>query len=149
MEKYFPVLRKCSLFRHINYDKLSALLTCLATTIKQYDKKETILEEGVPAKYIGIMLSGAEVPSIPISVITTEPSEIMLIDCQRIIHSCTNACDFHQQIEIITKRSTHEKLTSYLTLQAQKANRQNFDIPFAPRNQRITWKWNAGGFLQK
>ena len=123
MEKYFYILRKCSLFSQIKEENLLALLHCLGATVKSYNKKETILEEGHPAKFIGIVLSGsaqmiqldyygnrsivstaapaelfaesfacAEVPSIPISVIATEPSEIMLIDCQRIIHSCSNAC---------------------------------------------------------
>lgn len=180
MEKYFHVLRKCPLFSQIEDEHLLALLHCLGASVKNYHKKETILEEGRPAKYIGIVLSGcaqmlqldyygnrsivshaepselfaesfacAEVSSIPISVIATEPSEIMLIDCQRIIHSCSNACSFHQQmiynllknvaakniqfhqkIEITAKRSTREKLMAYLTLQAKKANSQSFDIPF-------------------
>ena len=37
---------------------------------------------------------------------------------------------FHQKIEITAKRSTREKLMSYLTLQAKKAGSQSFDIPF-------------------
>lgn len=180
MEKFFYILRKCPLFSQIKDEHLPALLHCLGASVKSYHKKETILEEGRPAKYIGIVLSGcvqmlqldyygnrnivshaepselfaesfacAEVSSIPISVIATEPSEIMLIDCQRIIHSCSNACSFHQQmiynllknvaakniqfhqkIEITAKRSTREKLMAYLALQAKKANSQSFDIPF-------------------
>ena len=180
MEKYLYILRKCSLFSHIKEEKLLTLLTCLGATVKTYQKRETILEEGTPARYIGIVLSGraqmiqldyygnrsivssaepaelfaesfacAEVPSVPISIIATEPSEIMLIDCQRIIHSCSNACDFHQQmiynllknvatknilfhqkIEITAKRSTREKLMAYLTLQAKKTGSNSFDIPF-------------------
>lgn len=180
MEKYFHVLRKCPLFSQIKDEHLLALLSCLGASVKSYNKKETILEEGNPAKYIGIVLSGsaqmiqldyygnrsivstaapaelfaesfacAEVPSIPISIIANEPSEIMLIDCQRIIHSCSNACGFHQQmiynllknvasknllfhqkIEITAKRSTREKLMAYLTLQAKKSGSQSFDIPF-------------------
>ncbi len=180
MEKYFHILRKCLLFSQIKDENLLALLHCLGASVKTYNKKETILEEGNPAKYIGIVLSGsaqiiqldyfgnrsilstaepselfaesfacAEVPSIPISVVANEASEIMLIDCQRIIHSCSNACDFHQQmiynllknvavknilfhqkIEITAKRSTREKLMAYLILQAKKAGSQSFDIPF-------------------
>lgn len=180
MEKYFHILRKCPLFSQIKDEHLLALLGCLGASVKNYRKKETILEEGRPAKYIGIVLSGAaqmiqldyygnrsivstaepselfaesfacaEVSSIPISIIATEPSEIMLIDCQRIIHSCSNACSFHQQmiynllknvasknilfhqkIEITAKRSTREKLMAYLTLQAKKSGSQSFDIPF-------------------
>lgn len=180
MEKYFTILRKCPLFSQIKDENLLALLSCLGATVKKYNKRETIFEEGLPAKYIGIVLSGsaqliqldyygnrsivstaepselfaesfacAEIPSIPLSVIATEASEIMLIDCQRIVHSCSNACNFHQQmiynllknvaakniqfhqkIEITSRRTTREKLMAYLTLQAKKAGSQCFDIPF-------------------
>lgn len=180
MEKYFHILKKCPLFSQIKDNQLTALLHCLDANVKVFKKKETILEEGQPARYIGIVLSGctqmiqldyygnrsivstaapselfaesfacAEVPSIPLSVVATEPSEVMLIDCRRIIHSCSNACDFHQQmiynllknvavknilfhqkIEITAKRSTREKLMAYLTLQAKKAGSQSFTIPF-------------------
>ena len=180
MEKYFHVLQKCPLFSQIKKENLQTLLHCLGATVKTYHKRETILEEGHPAKHIGIVLSGcaqmiqldyhgnrsivsnvepselfaesfacAEVSAIPISIIAKEASEVMLIDCQRIIHSCSNACDFHQQmiynllknvatknllfhqkIEITSKRSTREKLLSYLTLQAKKTGSQSFDIPF-------------------
>ncbi|MBO5353466.1 MAG: Crp/Fnr family transcriptional regulator [Lachnospiraceae bacterium] len=180
MKKYFPVLRKCSLFQQIQEEQLSALLQCLGAIVKSYSKKESILKEGLPAKHIGIVLSGsvqmiqidyygnrsivshaepselfgesfacAEVSSIPISVVANESCEIMLIECQRMIHSCSNACEFHQQliynllknvarkniqfhqkIEITSKRSTREKLMTYLILQAKKANSNRFDIPF-------------------
>ena len=86
---------------------------------------------------------------LPLSAITTEPSEIMLIDCDHILHTCSNNCGFHQQlifnlmkdlatktilfhqrIEITSKRSTREKLIAYLTMQAKKANSNRFEIPF-------------------
>ena len=37
---------------------------------------------------------------------------------------------FHQKIEISSKRSTREKLTTYLMFQAKKAGSNSFDIPF-------------------
>ena len=91
----------------------------------------------------------AEIRALPVSVIADEPSEIMMIDCSHILHTCTNNCGFHQQlifnlmrdlakktilfhqrIEITSKRTTREKLMTYLMLQAKKADRNSFDIPF-------------------
>ena len=91
----------------------------------------------------------AELKSIPVSVVAVEPSEIMLIDCSHILHTCTNNCGFHQQlifnlmknlavkniqfhqkIEITSKRSTKEKLMAYLMLCAKKAGKNCFNIPF-------------------
>jgi CRP-like cAMP-binding protein len=37
---------------------------------------------------------------------------------------------FHQRIEITSKRSTREKLLTYLDTHAKKVNSNSFDIPF-------------------
>ena len=37
---------------------------------------------------------------------------------------------FHKKIEITSKRSTREKLLTYLSLCAKKENRNSFEIPF-------------------
>ena len=180
MEKYLNILRTCPLFAQIREDHLLRMLGCLGAKVVQFDKKYTILAEGKPAKYIGIVLSGsaqimqmdyygnrsllavsgpgemfgeafacAETKALPVSVIAGEPSDIMLIDCSHILHTCSNNCRFHQQliynlmkslavknilfhqkIEITAKRSTREKLMAYLLLQAKKAGSDRFDIPF-------------------
>ena len=73
----------------------------------------------------------------------------MFIDCQHVLHSCQNACGFHQQmifnlmknladknimfhqkIEITSKRTTREKLMTYLMFQAKKNNKNSFYIPY-------------------
>jgi len=91
----------------------------------------------------------ADIKSIPITATTNETSEIMLVDCRRILYSCSNACDFHRQIifnlmktlatknimlhqkqEITSKRTTREKIYAYLMQQAKKAGNKSFDIPF-------------------
>ena len=180
MKKYLKILKKCPLFAEIEDDSLLRMLTCLGAKVEEFDKKYTILAEGYPATYIGIVLSGsvqivqvdydgnrsilsemqapevfaeafacAEVRALPVSVTANEPSEIMLIDCNHILHTCENNCGFHQQLifnlmkdlatktilfhqrmEITSKRSTREKLMAYLSMQAKKANSRSFDIPF-------------------
>ncbi|MBQ8597858.1 MAG: Crp/Fnr family transcriptional regulator, partial [Lachnospiraceae bacterium] len=179
MIKYFEIIQKCPLFAQIERENLFTMLTCLGAKVESFDKKHTILAEGTPAKYIGIVLSGsaqiiqidfygnrsilanikpseifaeafacAGAPSLPVSIIANETCEIMLIDCNHILHTCTNSCSFHQQmifnlmkilasktilfhqkIEIISKRSTREKLMTYLNLYAKEAG-CSFDIPF-------------------
>jgi CRP-like cAMP-binding protein len=37
---------------------------------------------------------------------------------------------FHQKIEITSKRSTRDKLLTYLMFQAEKAGKNRFEIPF-------------------
>jgi CRP-like cAMP-binding protein len=91
----------------------------------------------------------AEVGALPVSVVATEPSEVMLIDCSHILHTCENHCGFHQQlifnlmrdlaektilyherIEVTSKRTTREKLLAYLTLEAKRAKGNEFTVPF-------------------
>ena len=113
-----------------------------------YYGNRSIVSTAEPSELFAESFACAEVSSIPITIVATEPSEIMLIDCRRVIHSCSNACDFqqmlynllktvaiknilfHQKIEITAKRSTREKLMAYLTLEAKKAESNSFDIPF-------------------
>lgn len=90
-----------------------------------------------------------QMESIPVSVIASEPGEIMFIDCEHILHTCQNGCAFHRQliynlmkdlatktvmfqqkIEVTSKRTTREKLMAYLTLCAKKAGKNTFIIPF-------------------
>lgn len=180
MENYLEVLRMCPLFHGIENKNLLAMLQCLGAKISSYDKGETIIEEGQPMKYVGIVLSGAvqmirvdyfgnrsivvgiqpgelfgesfacaEVERASIDAIAVERTQVMLIDCLKIIRSCSNACKFHQQmiynllrvvaeknlalhekIEITSKRSTREKLAAYLLAQAKKSNSGCFEIPY-------------------
>ncbi len=180
MKKYFEILRKCPLFDKIEGEDLIKMLGCLGAKIETFDKKYTIIAEGNPAKYIGIVLSGsahiiqvdyygnrsilskveesevfgeafacAEVRAVPVTVVANEPCEIMLIDCSHILHTCSNHCGFHQQlifnlmkdlatktiifhqkIEITSKRTTREKLMTFLLIQAKKSGKNSFDISF-------------------
>lgn len=180
MKKYLEILKNCPLFFNIEDDKLLTMLNCLGAKVVSFDKKYTVLAEGTPAKYIGVVLTGsaqilqidyygnrsilgkvgpsemfneafacAETKAVPVTVIANEPSEIMLIDCSHILHTCHNNCGFHQQlifnlmkdlavktimfhqrIEVTSKRTTREKLMAYLFLQAKKADSPVFSIPF-------------------
>ncbi len=91
----------------------------------------------------------AEVEELPVAVVANEPSEIMLIESARVTHSCEKNCDFHRQlifnlmkalatktvifhnkIDVTSKRTTREKLISYLMYEAKRAGSNSFDIPF-------------------
>ena len=40
----------------------------------------------------------AGIEEIPVTVIANEPCEVMLIDCNRILHTCAKHCAFHQRL---------------------------------------------------
>ena len=180
MKKYFPILRKCPLFDNISDEELPGMLGCLGATVISCDKKNAILSEGDPAKYVGILLSGsaqiiridyfgnrsivanispaelfaesfacADVKKLPVDIIATDDCDVLFIDCAKIMHPCCNACSFHQQIiynlmkimadknliyhqkiEITSRRTTRDKLLTYLAIQSAKNKSNSFDIPY-------------------
>lgn len=180
MNKYFDVLRKCPLFIGIYDEDLSCLLGCLGAQESTYKKGDTIMSEGTPAKYLGIVLNGkvqiervdyygnrriltsigasqifgesfvcAGLDKMPVDVVAVEDASILLINAHRITQSCSNACSFHsrlifnllnivakknlifhEKIDISSKRSTREKLMTYLLLEAKKHGSDTFTIPY-------------------
>lgn len=180
MEKYFDVLQKSPLFRDISRQNLSAMLGCLGAKVLSFQKKETILSEGEPARFIGIVLSGsvqilhedywgnrsivgvaepselfgesfacAGVLEMPVRVAASQQADVLLTDCRRITAPCSNACAFHQQaiynllravaeknlqfhqkIQVTSRRTTKEKLLAYLLLQTEKSHSPSFEIPY-------------------
>jgi len=114
-----------------------------------YYGNRSILSNLTPSEVFAEAFACAEVKTLPVSVIAGEPCEVMLIDCRHILHTCENHCRFHQRlifnvmkdlasktilfhqrIEVTSKRTTREKLLTYLSMQAKKAGSQSFDIPF-------------------
>ncbi len=93
--------------------------------------------------------SCAGLSAIPVSFIAEKDTEVMMIDCNHIMHTCSNNCGFHQQLiynlmknlaaksidfhhrlEVTSQRTTREKLLSYLELKSKELGRQSFDIPY-------------------
>ena len=82
-------------------------------------------------------------------VVAMEDSVVIFFDVKRIITTCSSACRFHtmvvqnmffaiseknrklvQKLGHMSKRSTREKLISYLSEEARKQNSSSFTIPF-------------------
>lgn len=58
MEQYYPVLKKCALFRGIEEKEYAHLLDCLGIIMKSYEVEEYIFFAGDKINYVGIVLSG-------------------------------------------------------------------------------------------
>lgn len=82
-------------------------------------------------------------------VVAIEDSSVIFFDVKRIITTCPSACRFHsivvqnmffaiseknrklvQKLGHMSKRTTREKLISYLSEEAKKQNNPSFIIPF-------------------
>ena len=116
---------------------------------EDYWGNRTILAHISPGELFGEAFSCAEIDSLPVSVIAVEKTEVLLIDFKRIIATGSSASVFHlvliknmlkllaqknimltQKMEIITHRTTRERLLTYLSAQAIKAGKNRFSIPF-------------------
>ncbi len=82
-------------------------------------------------------------------VIAVEDSSVFFFDAKRVITTCSSACVFHsmvvqnlffaiseknrslvQKLDYLSRRTTREKLISYLSEEAKKQNSANITIPF-------------------
>lgn len=114
-----------------------------------YNGNRTIVSNVDPGELFAESFACAGEKHLPISVTATDDCDVILLDCRRITQSCCNACAFHQQMiynllkitaqksirlhqraEIVSHRTTRDKLMAYLTQQAKKKNSQKFTIPF-------------------
>ena len=143
--------KKYTIFAEGNPAKYIGIVLSGSAQIERVDfyGNRSIVSAVEPGEVFAEAFACAEVASMPVSIIACEPSEIMLIDCHRIMHPCANSCGFHQQlifnmmknlamknilfhqkIEITSKRTTREKLMAYLMSMAKKAGSASFVIPF-------------------
>ncbi len=114
-----------------------------------YYGNRSILSNIRAGELFGEAFACAGASSLPVSVVANEPSEVMLIECTHILHTCRNGCSFHHQLiynlmkdlavktilfhqraEIISKRTTREKLLTYLSTYAKEVGKSCFEIPF-------------------
>jgi len=111
------------------------------------DGRIVILTELSVSDIFGEVFACAGITQSPVTIQASEDSEILFIDYKKIVTSCTSACPFHaklienmlkliavknlllnQKIEILSKRTTREKLICYFNL--QRGAVKKFNISF-------------------
>ncbi|MDD6342156.1 MAG: Crp/Fnr family transcriptional regulator, partial [Eubacteriales bacterium] len=114
-----------------------------------YYGNRSILANIEPPQLFGEAFACAGMKSLPVDAVAAADTKILLLDAQRIARPCGNACPchgqtilnllhivakknlvLHQKIEITSKRSTREKLMTYLLLQAKNAKSHTFTVPY-------------------
>lgn len=144
-DKKFTVFAQGKSIKHIGI----VLSGSVQTVQIDYYGNRSIVAEASPGEMFGQAFACSGTVPASLSYIANQPSNIMLLDCSHILHTCTHNCGFHQmmiynlmkdmakgnielhrRIEITSKRSTREKLMAYLSLYAAKAGSNEFDIPF-------------------
>jgi CRP-like cAMP-binding protein len=104
----------------------------------------TILQ---PGELFAEVFSFAGLKTMPVSVIAIKDSNVLLLDCKRVLTSCSNSCHFHslllknllqemaqknlvlsQKIRYMSQKTTKEKLMAYLLDQAKQHGSSEFTI---------------------
>lgn len=127
------------------------IILCGRAKVMQVDwmGNRSIVSEVRECESFGESFAYAVSEEIPVSIIADERCEVMFIDSLRMIQPCCNACDFHKtlilnlmrslanqnvmfhrRMEITSKRSTREKLLTYLSLVARERKSLSFEIPY-------------------
>ena len=116
---------------------------------EDYYGNRSIVAHIGPSELFGESYACAGITSLPVSIVADEDSTILLMDCRRIITTCSSACEFHnriifnllklvatknlvfdQKIQATSKRTTREKLMAYLLNQAKIQGCSSFVIPY-------------------
>ena len=131
-------------------DRIGVLLSgALSVSTYDLEGRRTIIKRIGPAEIVAAAqsLSGAETMSVDVEA--DEDSDVLLVKTDRILSPCENACVFHarlvrnlmralavktielnRKIEILSHRSTQDRLMAYLRSVAQQKGTNEFDIPF-------------------
>ena len=116
---------------------------------EDYYGNRSILAHIGPAELFCETYACAGVEELPISVVADEDAQVLLMDCRRITTTCCNACAFHnriifnllrlvanknivfdQKMQVTSKRTTRDKLMTYLINEAKHQNTKCFSIPY-------------------
>lgn len=116
---------------------------------EDYWGNRSILGEIAIAEIFGEAYAAPESSALLFDVVATEDSAVIFFDIKRVITTCPSACCFHslvvqnmffaiseknrklvQKLDHMSKRTTREKLISYLSEQAGRCNSSSFVIPF-------------------
>lgn len=114
-----------------------------------YYGNRSVLSVLQPGETFGEAFSCAGLKTMPVSVMALKDSEVLLLNCQRVLMVCSNSCRFHslliknllreiaqknleltQKIQYMSKKTTKEKLMAYLLGQAKQQGSAEFVIPF-------------------
>ena len=114
-----------------------------------YYGNRSILANMEPSEIFGETYACAGLDCLPVTVVASEDSEVMLVDVHHVTRACGNACSFHsrmifnlmkivaeknlvfhRKIMVTSGRTTRDKLMVYLLSEAKRQNAKTFKIPY-------------------
>jgi CRP-like cAMP-binding protein len=107
-----------------------------------YYGNRSVLTRLDPGEIFAEVFSFAGLSTMPVSVIAIKDSTVLLLDCKRVLTTCSDSCLFHslllknllqemaQKNRYMSGKTTKEKLMEYLLDQAKQHRSLEFTIPF-------------------
>ncbi len=175
----YQKLKCSQLFSGMSERELEQILHCLSAQARTYGKGEFLFHSGDAARDIGVVLEGSlhlsqedywgnrsllarvgeyeafgetfACRKAPFSfdIVAAQECRVLFLDVERVLTSCSNACQFHQRLvrnlltllaeknlelsqkaEVLAQRTIRSKLMEYLSGQARRRHAVSFDIPF-------------------
>ncbi len=102
-----------------------------------------------PSQLFAETFACAGLEHMPASFVASEDSDVIFIDCKRILTVCSNACSFHnrliqnllrivasknisydRKVDITSQKSTRDKLMTFLTHESKKNGSNEFTITY-------------------
>lgn len=134
-------------------DAVSALGLVVSGSIiirsEDYWGNGNILTSGGPGSLFAEAFACMPQTKSTVDVLANEKTQVLFLNVDRILSTCPSACVHHtrlirnltsvlaqrnyaltQKMDHITKRTTREKVLSYLSAQSKRAGSTRFDIPF-------------------
>lgn len=116
---------------------------------EDYYGNRSVMTSLQPGELFGEAFSLAGLNAMPVSVIAVKDSTVLLLDCRRILTTCSNSCHFHtlllrnllqemaqknlalsQKIRYMSQKTTREKIMAFLLDQAKQQKSHEFVIPY-------------------
>ena len=154
MKEFVPVLKRTKLFSGVGEDDITAMLSCLGARLHTFKKGEYVLRQGEHLDDILVLAEG----KLHIqrddywgnrSILGHIEIGEIFGDARRVITTCSSACRFHtmvvqnlffaiseknrglvRKLDYMSRRTTREKLLSYLSEEAKTQNSPYIEIPF-------------------
>lgn len=148
--KLSSVSRGCPVFLEGDPARLLGVVLSGSVQVIQddYYGNRSILSMIQPGESFGEVFSCAGLDTMPVSVIADKDSEVLLLDCRRVLTVCSHSCRFHtmlvqnllkgiaqknlaftRKIRYMSQKTTKEKIMSYLLDQAKQQGSTEFTIP--------------------
>lgn len=117
---------------------------------EDFDGNKNIVMKLGKGELFSVAIVCAGIEKSPVAVIAVQDCEILFIPIQKLITTCPSSCHFHttliqnmvrmiaqnnislnKKLEHISKKTTREKILSFLKEESQKSGKKIFDIAFS------------------